>query len=168
MPQAGLCSRVGGDGLDIATLMTALGEDNPTAARTGEEKTRRRMFVLQMCSPALPFNGRIRLDARTIICRRLRCQNNWKTFLVGLAASVGAGIRGFAEALSDDGSLTNRGSPWLRGTICGLMTSLKVLDTRCPTWSLTRGTMPFGLPQVSLAWWSSSSFGPSPSFARDT
>ena len=46
--------------------------------------------------------------------------NTWETFLVGLAASVGAGISmGFAEALSDDGSLTGRGTPWLRGMVCG-------------------------------------------------
>ena len=49
--------------------------------------------------------------------------NTWETFLVGLAASVGAGISmGFAEALSDDGSLTGRGTPWLRGSVCGVMT----------------------------------------------
>src|SRR6185503_13162386 len=48
-----------------------------------------------------------------------------ETFLVGLAASVGAGISmGFAEALSDDGSLTGRGTPWLRGAVCGLMTTI--------------------------------------------
>jgi len=52
-------------------------------------------------------------------------QNPWTTFLVGLAASVGAGISmGFAEALSDDGALTGRGTPWVRGTICGLMTMI--------------------------------------------
>jgi VIT1/CCC1 family predicted Fe2+/Mn2+ transporter len=46
-------------------------------------------------------------------------------FLVGLAASVGAGISmGFTEALSDDGSLTGRGHPWVRGVICGVMTAL--------------------------------------------
>ena len=46
-------------------------------------------------------------------------------FLVGLAASIGAGISmGFAEALSDDGSLTGRGSPFWRGMICGLATTL--------------------------------------------
>jgi hypothetical protein len=51
--------------------------------------------------------------------------STWETFLVGLAASVGAGISmGFAEALSDDGSLTGRGTPWLRGSVCGLMTTL--------------------------------------------
>ena len=42
-----------------------------------------------------------------------------------MAASVGAGISmGFAEALSDDGSLTGRGTPWLRGTVCGVMTTI--------------------------------------------
>jgi VIT1/CCC1 family predicted Fe2+/Mn2+ transporter len=52
-------------------------------------------------------------------------RQSWPTFLVGLAASVGAGISmGFAEALSDDGSLTGRGHPYLRGVICGLMTLL--------------------------------------------
>jgi hypothetical protein len=46
-------------------------------------------------------------------------------FVVGLAASVGSGISmGFTEALSDDGTLTGRGRPWLRGWICGLMTTL--------------------------------------------
>src|SRR5439155_9993542 len=45
-------------------------------------------------------------------------------FLVGMAASLGAGISmGFAEALSDDGSLTGRGHPWIRGFVCGLMTT---------------------------------------------
>ena len=48
----------------------------------------------------------------------------WEAFVVGLAASIGAGISmGFAEALSDNGSLTGRGAPWIRGGICGLMTT---------------------------------------------
>ena len=52
-------------------------------------------------------------------------QHNWETFLVGLAASVGAGISmGFTEALSDDGIITGRGSPVLRGVVCGAMTTL--------------------------------------------
>ena len=51
--------------------------------------------------------------------------NTVDTFKVGLAASVGAGISmGFAEALSDDGKLSGRGAPWLRGAVCGLMTTL--------------------------------------------
>jgi VIT1/CCC1 family predicted Fe2+/Mn2+ transporter len=49
---------------------------------------------------------------------------SWDAFLVGLAASVGAGISmGFAESLSDDGSLTGRGSPWIRGLVIGSMTT---------------------------------------------
>src|SRR6188768_1846283 len=56
-----------------------------------------------------------------------------KAFLVGLAASVGAGISmGFAEALSDDGSLTGRGHPWVRGFVCGLMTTLGGLGHTLP------------------------------------
>jgi VIT1/CCC1 family predicted Fe2+/Mn2+ transporter len=52
-------------------------------------------------------------------------RDTWSAFVVGLAASVGAGISmAFAEALSDDGSLTGRGHPWLRGLVTGLMTTL--------------------------------------------
>lgn len=51
-------------------------------------------------------------------------RNSWDAFLVGLAASIGAGISmGFAEALADDGKLSGRGTPWMRGVICGLMTT---------------------------------------------
>lgn len=60
-----------------------------------------------------------------VFAAALATHKPWDAFLVGLAASVGAGISmGFAEALSDDGSLTGRGHPWLRGLICGLMTAL--------------------------------------------
>jgi VIT1/CCC1 family predicted Fe2+/Mn2+ transporter len=63
-------------------------------------------------------------------------------FLVGLAASLGAGISmGFAEALSDDGSLTGRGRPWTRGLVCGLMTALGGLGH----------TLPYLIPQFNLA-----------------
>jgi len=59
--------------------------------------------------------------------------NTRETFVVGLAASIGAGISmGFAEALSDDGSLTGRGTPWLRGGVCGLMTTLGGLGHTLP------------------------------------
>lgn len=55
------------------------------------------------------------------------------TFLVGLAAAIGAGISmGFAEALSDNGSLTGRGSPWLRGLVCGAMTAVGGLGHALP------------------------------------
>jgi hypothetical protein len=56
-----------------------------------------------------------------------------EAFLVGLAASLGAGISmGFAEALSDDGRLTGRGRPWVRGFVCGLMTALGGLGHSLP------------------------------------
>jgi hypothetical protein len=49
--------------------------------------------------------------------------NSWNAFQVGMAASLGAGISmGFAEALADDGKLSGRGTPLLRGIVCGLMT----------------------------------------------
>ena len=60
-------------------------------------------------------------------------QNNWSTFLVGLAASLGAGISmAFAEALSDDGSVTGRGAPVIRGAVCGLMTTAGGLGHSLP------------------------------------
>jgi VIT1/CCC1 family predicted Fe2+/Mn2+ transporter len=63
-------------------------------------------------------------------------------FLVGLAASVGAGISmGFAEALSDDGSMTGRGRPLIRGVICGLMTAIGGLGH----------TLPYLIPHVQTA-----------------
>src|ERR1700692_3011302 len=60
-----------------------------------------------------------------VFAAALATRNSWDAFVVGLAASLGAGISmGFAEALSDDGSLTGRGHPWIRRLICGLMTAL--------------------------------------------
>ena len=57
-------------------------------------------------------------------------KNSWDAFLVGMAASVGAGISmGFAEALSDDGSLTGRGHARIRGLVCGLMTTKSIGHT---------------------------------------
>jgi hypothetical protein len=59
--------------------------------------------------------------------------NTWSTFLVGLAAAIGAGISmAFAEALSDDGSLTGRGAPVVRGIVCGGMTALGGLGHALP------------------------------------
>ncbi len=60
-------------------------------------------------------------------------RSSWDAFRVGLAASIGAGISmGFAEALSDDGVLSGRGRPWLRGLVCGLMTMLGGLGHTLP------------------------------------
>jgi rubrerythrin len=102
--------------------------------RAEEDSTRRRMFVLQYVQPGLAglMDGSVSTLA-PLFAAAFATQQNWQTFLVGLAASIGAGISmGFAEALSDDGSLTGRGSPWLRGTTCGLMTTLGGLGHTMP------------------------------------
>jgi len=95
-------------------------------ARRTEEETRQRMFVLQVVQPGLAglMDGSVSTLA-PLFAAAFATHNTWETFLVGLAASVGAGISmGFAEALSDDGSLTGRGQPLLRGAITGVMTTL--------------------------------------------
>lgn len=91
-----------------------------------EAATKKRMFVLQFVQPGLAglMDGSVSTLA-PVFAAAFATHGNWPTFLVGLAASIGAGISmGFAEALSDDGSLTGRGTPWLRGGICGLMTTI--------------------------------------------
>ena len=99
-----------------------------------EDETARRMFVLQYVQPGLAglMDGSVSTLA-PLFAAAFATHNNWQTFLVGLAASIGDGISmGFAEALSDDGSLTGRGSPLLRGGICGLMTTLGGLGHTMP------------------------------------
>jgi erythrin-vacuolar iron transport family protein len=102
--------------------------------RAEEDRTRRRMFVLQYVQPGLAglMDGSVSTLA-PLFAAAFATHQNWQTFLVGLAASIGAGISmGFAEALSDDGSLTGRGSPWLRGITCGAMTTLGGLGHTAP------------------------------------
>ena len=102
--------------------------------RAAEDRTRRRMFVLQYVQPGLAglMDGSVSTLA-PLFAAAFATHQNWQTFLVGLAASIGAGISmGFAEALSDDGSLTGRGSPWLRGVTCGAMTTLGGLGHTMP------------------------------------
>jgi erythrin-vacuolar iron transport family protein len=104
-----------------------LGEKHLTrTARDEEEATRQRMFVLQIIQPGLVglMDGSVSTLA-PLFAAAFATHSSWETFLVGLAASVGAGVSmGFAEALSDDGSLTGRGTPWIRGAITGLMTAI--------------------------------------------
>jgi erythrin-vacuolar iron transport family protein len=105
-----------------------------TDARAEEDRTHHRMFVLQFVQPGLAglMDGSVSTLA-PLFAAAFATHNNWQTFLVGLAASIGAGISmGFAEALSDDGSLTGRGSPLLRGGICGLMTTIGGLGHTLP------------------------------------
>ena len=96
------------------------------SAKAQEEAANRRLFVLQIVQPGLAglMDGSVSTLA-PVFAAAFATHDSGKAFLVGVAASVGAGISmGFAEALSDDGSLTGRGHPWMRGTVCGLMTAL--------------------------------------------
>jgi rubrerythrin len=98
----------------------------PESARVQERETARRMFVLQIVQPGLIglMDGSVSTLA-PVFAAAFATHNSWATFLVGMAASVGAGISmGFAEALSDDGTLTGRGHPWTRGLVTGFMTTL--------------------------------------------
>ncbi|HEY6027911.1 MAG TPA: ferritin family protein [Pseudolabrys sp.] len=95
-------------------------------AREKEDETARRVFLLQYVQPGLVglMDGSVSTLA-PVFAAAFATHSTWETFLVGMAASVGAGISmAFAEALSDDGSLTGRGSPWLRGGVSGVMTAL--------------------------------------------
>jgi len=91
-----------------------------------EDESARKLFVLQVVQPGLAglMDGSVSTLA-PVFAAAFATRNSWDAFLVGLAASVGAGISmGFAEALSDDGALSGRGQPLVRGTVCGLMTTL--------------------------------------------
>src|SRR5438552_2218206 len=95
-------------------------------SREKEEVANRRLFVLQIVQPGLAglMDGSVSTLA-PVFAAAFATRSTHTAFAVGLAASLGAGISmGFAEALSDDGSLTGRGHPWVRGLICGLMTAL--------------------------------------------
>jgi rubrerythrin len=103
-------------------------------ARAKEDETARRMFVLQYVQPGLAglMDGSVSTLA-PLFAAAFATHSTWETFLVGMAASVGAGISmGFAEALSDDGSLTGRGAPVVRGAVCGVMTAIGGLGHTLP------------------------------------
>ena len=96
-----------------------------TGAHDEEQKAGRRMFMLQIIQPGLAglMDGSVSTLA-PIFAAALATHSSWDAFRVGLAASLGAGISmAFAEALSDDGSLTGRGRPVVRGLVTGLMTA---------------------------------------------
>jgi erythrin-vacuolar iron transport family protein len=122
----------------------ALEREHLTAgAKKDEERARRRLFVLQVVQPGLAglMDGSVSTLA-PVFAAALATRQSRDAFLVGLAASVGAGISmGFAEALSDDGSLTGRGHPWARGIIEGGMTAIGGIGH----------TLPFLLPGFQAA-----------------
>ena len=129
---------------DHERLADRLARENLTEeVRSAEDDTARRNFVLRYVQPGLAglMDGSVSTLA-PLFAAAFATHNTWETFLVGLAASVGAGISmGFAEALSDDGSLTGRGTPWLRGSVCGLMTAVGGLGH----------TLPYLIPDFWLA-----------------
>jgi rubrerythrin len=111
--------------------------------REEEDEATRRLFVLQIVQPGLAglMDGSVSTLA-PVFAAAFATRSTHTAFAVGLAASIGAGISmGFAEALSDDGSLTGRGHPWVRGLICGMMTAVGGLGH----------TFPFLIPQFHLA-----------------
>lgn len=94
--------------------------------RQGERHEARKQFVLQVVQPGLAglMDGSVSTLA-PLFAAAFATHDSHETLLVGLAASVGAGISmGLTEAFSDDGKISGRGSPWVRGPVCGVMTML--------------------------------------------
>lgn len=102
--------------------------------RDDESEVARRLFVLQVVQPGLAglIDGSVSTLA-PIFAAAFATHNSHDALLVGFAASIGAGISmGITEAMSDDGAITGRGSPWTRGIVCGLMTTLGGLGHTLP------------------------------------
>jgi rubrerythrin len=121
----------------------SLQETITPAVHQKEEDAQRRLFVLQIVQPGLAglMDGSVSTLA-PVFAAAFATKSSWDAFLVGLAASVGAGISmAFAEALSDDGSLTGRGRPILRGSVTGLMTAAGGIGH----------TLPFLIPDFHIA-----------------
>jgi erythrin-vacuolar iron transport family protein len=115
-------------------LAHELGKEITPSERAAEDETAKRMFVLQYVQPGLAglMDGSVSTLA-PLFAAAFATHNTWSTFLVGLAAAIGAGISmAFAEALSDDGSLTGRGAPVVRGLVCGGMTTVGGLGHALP------------------------------------
>jgi rubrerythrin len=118
-------------------------ENLTSGVREHEDETAKRMLVLQVIQPGLAglMDGSVSTLA-PVFAAAFATGNSWQAFLVGMAASIVAGISmGFAEALSDNGSLTGRGAPLMRGLICGLMTTLGGIGH----------TLPFLIPDFMTA-----------------
>jgi erythrin-vacuolar iron transport family protein len=140
----------------VRQLLGDLAEEERNHAHTAEQigMTRisqeesaqaKRLFVLQVIQPGLAglMDGSVSTLA-PLFAAAFATHSSMATFQVGLAASVGAGISmGFAEALSDDGSLTGRGHPWARGFVCGLMTTVGGIGH----------TLPYLIPHIHTATW---------------
>lgn len=123
-----------------------LGEKHVTAdAKIEEGEAKRRLFLLQVIQPGLVglMDGSVSTLA-PLFAAAFATGSTWETFLVGLAASMGAGISmGLAEGLSDDGKLTGRGHPLIRGVAAGVMTAVGGLGH----------TLPYLIPDFWTATW---------------
>jgi len=118
----------------MATASTLEAEHLDDDAKITEDRTAHRQFVLTWVQPGLAglMDGSVSTLA-PIFATAFATHNTWTTFLVGLAASIGAGISmGFTEAASDDGELSGRGSPVKRGVASGVMTTLGGLGHALP------------------------------------
>jgi rubrerythrin len=121
----------------------ALQENITPAVEKSEDEAQRRLFVLQIVQPGLAglMDGSVSTLA-PVFAAAFATRSSHDAFVVGLAASIGAGISmAFAEALSDDGSLTGRGRPVLRGAVTGLMTAAGGIGH----------TLPFLIPDFHVA-----------------
>jgi hypothetical protein len=117
-----------------------------SARRSADDPhVKRKLFVLQVVQPALAglMDGSVSTLA-PVFAAAFATHNSFTAFIIGLAASLGAGISmGFSEALSDDGVISGRGQPWLRGSVCGVMTFLGGIGH----------TLPFLISQFYIAMW---------------
>jgi erythrin-vacuolar iron transport family protein len=128
------------------SLAERLGLEHVTAdAAASEKEAERRLFLVQVIQPGLVglMDGSVSTLA-PLFAAAFATGDTWETFLVGTAAAVGAGISmGFAEGLSDDGKLTGRGHPLIRGLSAGIMTAVGGLGH----------TLPYLIPDFQLATW---------------
>jgi rubrerythrin len=142
-------------------LAERLTETHLTETARDQEKTvARRLYVLQIVQPALAglIDGSVSTLA-PIFAAAFATHNSSDAFLVGLAASIGAGISmGLTEALSDDGEITGRGKPWIRGAACGVMTTVGGLGHTLPYlirdfWTATAvAAVVVVLELIAIAW----------------
>lgn len=143
------------------SLAARLGETLVTPDLAAEEHmTQRRLFVLQIVQPGLAglIDGSVSTLA-PIFAAAFATHDSWAAFVVGLAASIGAGISmGLTEALSDDGIITGRGHPWMRGAACGVATTVGGLGHTLPylipdfwTATLVAGII-VAIELVAIAW----------------
>ena len=122
-----------------------VGDEEEASKGSLNRELKRKIFVLQIVQPGLAglMDGSVSTLA-PVFAAAFATHSSQTAFLVGMAASIGAGISmGFAEALSDDGVLSGRGRPWMRGGVCGMMTTFGGIGH----------TLPFLLPDFYLALW---------------